>query len=78
MPGTVLGDIASRCRLYLATKTSYVGVDVGRLACPLHHPMVCSRQMTGQGFLSSAALSRCAAVGGGAILGDAMPPCLGI
>jgi hypothetical protein len=33
--------------LYLATKTSHVGVDVDELASPLHHPIACSRQMRG-------------------------------
>jgi hypothetical protein len=28
--------------LYLEAKPSHVGVDVGGLAYPLHHPMVCS------------------------------------
>jgi hypothetical protein len=38
----VLGDVASWCWLYFAAKPSHVGVDVDRLACPLHHPTVCS------------------------------------
>jgi hypothetical protein len=42
MSGTVLGDIASRRRLYLVAKPSYVGVDVDGLPCPLHYPMVYS------------------------------------
>jgi hypothetical protein len=78
MSETVLGDIASRHRLYLAAKPSHVGVDVDGLAYPLHHLMVCSRQMRGHGFLSSAAFSHRAAVGGGAFLGDVKPPCLNI
>jgi hypothetical protein len=42
MPGMVLGDIASRRRLYLAAKPSHAGVDVDGKAYPLHHPMVYS------------------------------------
>jgi hypothetical protein len=41
MPGMALGDIASWHRLYLAAKPSHVGVDVDRLAHPLHRPMTC-------------------------------------
>jgi hypothetical protein len=37
--------------LYLGAKPSHVGVDVDGLACPLHCPMACSRQMRGQGLL---------------------------
>jgi hypothetical protein len=39
MPGTVLEDVASWHRLYLAAKASHKGVDVDGLACPLCHPM---------------------------------------
>jgi hypothetical protein len=39
MPGTVLGYIAMLHWLYLATKPSHVGIDVDRLAYPMHHPM---------------------------------------
>jgi hypothetical protein len=70
---TVLGDVASRCRLYLAAKPSHVGVDVDGLAYPLHLPTVCSHQMRGHGFLSGTALSCRTAVGGGAFPGDAKP-----
>jgi hypothetical protein len=78
MPGTVLEDVASQHRLYLAAKPFHVGVNVDGIACPLHHPMVCSRQMRGHGLLSSATLSRCGAVADGAFLGDAKAPSLDI
>jgi hypothetical protein len=58
MPGMVLVDVALRCWLYLAVKPSHMGVDADRLACHLHHPTTCSRQIWGQGFLSSDVLSR--------------------
>jgi hypothetical protein len=64
MPGMVLGDIASRHRLYLAAKPSHLGVDVYGLAFPLHHPTVYSHQMRGQGFSSGTTLSHHAVVGG--------------
>jgi hypothetical protein len=73
MPGMVLGDVASQRQLYLATKPSHVGVDVDKLACPLHCPTFYNHQMRGQGFLSGAALSCHATVGGGAFSGDAKP-----
>jgi hypothetical protein len=41
---------------------------------PLHRPVGCSHQMMGQGFMSGAALSRCAMVGGHTFLRDASPP----
>jgi hypothetical protein len=44
--------------LYLAAKPTHVGVDLDGLACPLHRPMACSRQMRRQGLLSGAVLSR--------------------
>jgi hypothetical protein len=47
MPGTVLGDIASRSWLYLAAKTSHVRLDVDGLAYPLHCPTTCNRQVRG-------------------------------
>jgi hypothetical protein len=43
--------------LYLVAKPSHVGVDVDRLAYPLHHPMVHSCQMRGQGLLPGIVLS---------------------
>jgi hypothetical protein len=73
MSRTILEDVASRCRLYLAAKPSHVGLDVDGLACLLHRPTVYSRQMSGQGFSSGPALSRRVAVGDGAFLGDAKP-----
>jgi hypothetical protein len=36
--------------LYLAAKSSYVGVDVDGLAYPLHHPMACNRQTREHGL----------------------------
>jgi hypothetical protein len=42
---------------YLAAKPSYMGVDVDRLVCPLHHPMVQSCQMRGWGLPPGAVLS---------------------
>jgi hypothetical protein len=52
--------------LYMAAKPSHVGVDMDRLACPLHRSTVWGHQIRGQSFLSSAALSHRAIVGGGA------------
>jgi hypothetical protein len=49
-----------------------------RLACPLHRPTVHSCQTKGQCLLPDTILSRRAATGGGALLGDAKPPCLDI
>jgi hypothetical protein len=43
----VTRDVASLCWPYLVAKSSHVGVDVDGLACPLHRPMTCSRQMRG-------------------------------
>jgi hypothetical protein len=43
--------------LYLAAKSTHMGVDVDGLACPLHCPMACDRQMKGQGLLSGVVLS---------------------
>jgi hypothetical protein len=48
-------------------------IDVDGLACPLHHPMICGRQMRGQSFMSGAALSYHAVVGGGTFLGGVKP-----
>jgi hypothetical protein len=73
MPKMVLGDVASRCRLYLAAKPSHMGDEVDVLACSLHCPMVCSHQMWGHDFLSGAALSCCATVSGGAFPGVRSP-----
>jgi hypothetical protein len=78
VPWTVLVDIALWHRLYLVAKPSHVGVDVDGLAYPLHHPMTCSCQSRGQGFLSGTALSHCAVVGGDTFLGDVRPPGLDI
>jgi hypothetical protein len=73
MSGIVLGDVASRCRLYLVAKPSHVGVDVHWLACPLQRPTVYGHQTRGHGFLSSATLSHHAEVGGGAFPRDVKP-----
>jgi hypothetical protein len=70
VPRTVPRDVASWHWLYLAAKLSHVGVDVDGLACPLHHPITCSRQMRGESFLSGTTLSHRVAVGGGAFPGD--------
>jgi hypothetical protein len=78
MSGTVFGVVALQCRIYLAAKPSHVGVDVDGLACPLHRHTVCNHQTRGQGFLSGAALSRCAAVYGGAFSEDMKPSGLDI
>jgi hypothetical protein len=63
----------SSCQLCLISKPSHVGVDVDRLACPLHRPTVCGRPIRGQSFMSGVALSHHAAVGGGAFLEGAKP-----
>jgi hypothetical protein len=78
VPETIIGDIALRHRLYLATKPSHVGVDVDGLAYPMHCPMVYIHQMRGQGFLSDVALVHHAIEGGGAFPGDAKPLSLDI
>jgi hypothetical protein len=51
---------------------------VDGLAYPLNRPMVYNHYMRAQGFLSGAALSRRAAMGGGAFPGDVKPPGLDI
>jgi hypothetical protein len=51
---------------------------VDGIAYPLHHPTVCSHETREQGFLSDAAMSYRAAVGGGAFPGDAKLPSLDI
>jgi hypothetical protein len=51
---------------------------VDGLACPMRRPTACSSQTRGQGFLPDAILSRHAAMGGGALLGDTQPPGLDI
>jgi hypothetical protein len=55
-----------------------MGINVDRLACPLHYPIVYGRQTRGQGFLSGATLSHHTAVGGGAFLRGVKPPSLDI
>jgi hypothetical protein len=78
MPRTVLGDVTSWHRLYLAAKPSNMGVDVDGLACTPHRPTACNCQMRGQIFLSGAALSHHATMGSGAFPGGARPPGLDI
>jgi hypothetical protein len=73
MPGTVLEDVALRHRLYLVVKSSHVGVDVNRLACPLHCPTIYSCQIRGHGFLLVTVLSYRATVCCGAFLGMRNP-----
>jgi hypothetical protein len=48
------------------------------LACPLHHPMVYSREMRGHNFLSGAALSNHVVVVGGTFPGGTRPSGLDI
>jgi hypothetical protein len=36
--------------LYMTAKLSHMGVDVGGLACPLHHPTVCGHQTRDRTF----------------------------
>jgi hypothetical protein len=58
----VLGRFWRRCfatLLYLAAKPTHVGVDVERLACPLHCFMACGRQMRGYGLLPGIFLFYC-------------------
>jgi hypothetical protein len=78
MSEMVLGDVASRRRLYLVVKPFHVGINMDGLACSLQCPMICSRQTRGHGFLSGIALSRCTTVGGGAFPGDLKPSGLAI
>jgi hypothetical protein len=62
--------------LYLAANPSRMWVNVDGLACPLHHPTTCCRQMRGQGLLPSVVLShRCS--GWWCLFGDVNPPGLG-
>jgi hypothetical protein len=56
-------------QIYVTAKPSHVGVDVDRLACPLHHPAVCGHQTRGQSFLSGTVLSHCTTVDDGAFPG---------
>jgi hypothetical protein len=43
--------------LYLVAKPSHVGVNVDRLVCPLHQPLVCNCQTRGHGRLPRVVLS---------------------
>jgi hypothetical protein len=78
MPWTALGDVVSWHQLYLAAKPSHVGVDVDRLAYPLHRLMACYHQTRDQGFLSGTVLSCHVTMGGGVFPRDAKPPSLDI
>jgi hypothetical protein len=62
--------------LYLAAKPSHAGDDVDGLAYPLHHPMACSHQKRGQGFLLGAVLSHHCS-GKWCLPGDVKSPGLG-
>jgi hypothetical protein len=64
--------------LYLAAKSAHVGVDVDRLACPLHRPMACGRQMRGQGLLLGTVLSHHYSWAMAPFRGDVKPPGLDI
>jgi hypothetical protein len=57
----------------MVAKPSHVGVNVDGLACPLHRPMTCNRQMRGQGHLPAIFLSRCCS-GRWRRSGDVKPP----
>jgi hypothetical protein len=59
--------------LCLAAKSSLVGVNADRLACPLHRPMACSHQMRGWDFMSGAALAHHSVEGVGVSPGEAKP-----
>jgi hypothetical protein len=78
VPGTVLGDVIALLGFIWPLSLSTWGANVDVLACPLHRPTVCGRQMRGQSFLSGAAPSHRAIVGGGTFLGSAKPPSLDI
>jgi hypothetical protein len=54
---TVLRDLASWRRVYLAAKPFHMRVDVDGLSCLLHHPTIYSHQTRGHGFLPSVVLS---------------------
>jgi hypothetical protein len=58
--------------LYMMAKSSHVGVDVDRLAYPLHRPTVCSCQTRGHGLLPSTILS-CRCSGRWHLSGDVKP-----
>jgi hypothetical protein len=75
MSMTVLGDVNSQHRLYLAAKPSHVGggVNVDGLTSSLHCPTACNHQMRGQSFQLGTALSHHTVVGGGAFLGMRNP-----
>jgi hypothetical protein len=76
MLGTVLGDILPWHLLYLAAKTSHMGVYVDGLTYPLHHPTACSRQTRGQRYLPGTTLSHQWAMS--PFSGVARPPSLDI
>jgi hypothetical protein len=65
MPEMILREVVMWRQLYLAAKPSDVGVHVDGLAYPLHRRIACGCQTRGHSFLSVAALSHHAVVGGG-------------
>jgi hypothetical protein len=73
MSDTVLGDVIVLHWLYLAAKPFHVGVNVDKLAYPLHCPMTCGRQTRGHNSLSSVVFSHRATVDSGAFLGIVRP-----
>jgi hypothetical protein len=64
--------------LYLAGKPSHMGADVDELAYLLHGPIVYDRQTRGQSFMSGAAQSHRAVVGGEAFPRGVKSPGLNI
>jgi hypothetical protein len=62
----------------LGCKSFERGGRCGWASLPLHHPMIYNHHTRGQGFLSGAALSHHAVVGGRAFPGHAKPPGLDI
>jgi hypothetical protein len=69
----VPGVGAVRRWLYLAAKTSHVGINVDGIACPLHRRMAYSRQTRGQGLLLAIVLS-CHYSERWRLSGDVKPP----
>jgi hypothetical protein len=63
---------------FLATKSSYVEVDVDEIAYPLHHAIFCNCQKRAHDFVSGATLSHRAVVASGIFWGIGSPPGLDI
>jgi hypothetical protein len=57
MPGMIHGEVASRSDFIWQLCPPTSGVDVDKLAYPLHQPTICSCQAWGQGLLSGTVLS---------------------